>query len=76
MGQLLFQYFLAKAKDQDWRMVLKELGILRNSWFEELIAEITDALEQVDAGSAGDAIMDKGKDLKEKGKALFDDLLK
>ena len=75
MGQLLFQYFLAKAKDQDWRMVLKELGILRNSWFEELIAEITHALEQVDAGSAGDAIMDKGKDLKEKGKALFDDLL-
>lgn len=75
MGELLLQYFYAKAKEQDWRMVLKELGIIRNDWFEQFIDRITHALEQVDAGSAGEAVLEKGQDLKKKSKALLDDLL-
>lgn len=74
LSKLLIQYMYSRMEKQDWTAVLKKVGIIQDAWLADLITKVSGVLEQVDAAASGDALKEKGKELKEKSKSLLDDL--
>ena len=74
LGKLLIQYMYSRMEKQDWTAILKKVGIIQDAWLADLITKVSGVLEQVDAAASGDALKEKGKELKEKSKSLLDDL--